>query len=195
MRQVMLLILFIASIASSSAQEKMQFSFLGGYEHINNNDIASNSGYGIGLEFKYLFYKKLYAVTNFHTGVSRDFKPRAAIAEKGDVDFSMRWKTNEYKAGLGLGINLLENSQNNIYTHITFGFSKVKYCYPIVTEYSPDVIIENKSNNFFKCTSSISVGYNYKIYKSFFIGLDYTGWWLIDYKYRHTCNAKIGVSF
>lgn len=195
MKKVMLLTLIIIGITSSSAQEKIQLFLVGGYEHCDNDDIASNAGYGIGLEFRYQLYKKLYAVANFHTGISKDFKSRTAIAEFQEVDFSMQWKTQEYKAGIGLGVNILEIKNNYISTQATFGLSKVKYSFPIVAEYSPNVKIENRNNIFFKCASSVSLGYNYKISKYLFVGIDYTGWWLINFKYRHTCNAKIGISF
>lgn len=195
MRKLVLLMMCIISVVTSSAQEKMQLSLSGGYEHFDNDDIASDGGYGIGLEFKYPLCKNLYAVADFHTGINRDFKPRIAIAEVGEIDFSMRWKTNEYKAGIGLGINILEYKKSKIYTQATLGLSKIKYSYPVVTEYRPNVSIENRNNDFFKFASSVSFGYDYRIYKSFLIGIDYTGWWLIDYKYRHTCNAKIGIVF
>lgn len=193
MKQIILIILFTTSITNSFAQERMQFSILGGYEHMDNEDIASNAGYGIGAEFKYLFYKRLYTVANFHMGTNKDFKSRTAIAEQGEVDFSMRWKTNEYKVGIGLGVNILKQNKNNIYIQTTLGISHIKYSHPNITEHNPDVTIVNQNHNFLKYTTSISIGYNYKINKRFFVGLDYTGWWLIDYKYRHTCNTKIGV--
>lgn len=193
MRRAILIMLFVTSMTSSFAQERIRFSVLGGYEHMVNEDIASDAGYGIGTEFKYSFYKRLYAVANFHMGVNKDFKPRTAISEQGEVDFSMHWKTYEYKAGIGLGANLLDYQRSNIYVQTTFGLSRVKYSYPTVTEYSPEVAIENREHNFFKYATSVSMGYNYNISKNFFIGLDYTGWWLVNYNYRHTCNAKIGV--
>lgn len=148
MRRAILIMLFVTSMTSSFAQERIRFSVLGGYEHMDNEDIASDAGYGIGTEFKYSFYKRLYAVANFHMGVNKDFKPRTAISEQGEVDFSMHWKTYEYKAGIGLGANLLDYQRSNIYVQTTFGLSRVKYSYPTVTEYSPEVAIENREHNF-----------------------------------------------
>lgn len=84
----------------------MQFSILGGYEHFKNEAQNKTTGYGIGCEFKYYLLKTLYAVGNFHTGINSEFLPRTAIAEVGEVDFSMRWKTYEYKGGIGIGNDL-----------------------------------------------------------------------------------------
>lgn len=191
-----MLLLFISTfLLNSIAQEKIQFSLLGGYEQINNDDIASNNGFGTGAEIKYSFYKKIYAVVNFHMGICKDTKPRTAFSENGEVDFSMKWKTNEYKTGIGFGINILEYDKNELYLQATYGFSRMKYSYPIVTEYRPEVIIRNNNYTFFKSATSISMGYNYKICKHFFTGIDYTGWWIINYKFRHTCNIKIGIIF
>ena len=78
-------------------QEKMQFSILGGYEHFKNEAQNKTTGYGIGCEFKYYLLKTLYAVGNFHTGINSEFLPRTAIAEVGEVDFPMRWKTYTVK--------------------------------------------------------------------------------------------------
>lgn len=86
--------------------KKNAIFYLGGYEHFKNEAQNKTTGYGIGCEFKYYLLKTLYAVGNFHTGINSEFLPRTAIAEVGEIDFSMRWKTYEYKGGIGIGNDL-----------------------------------------------------------------------------------------
>jgi hypothetical protein len=106
MKTFLLTFLFMIGLTVVHGQEKMQFSILGGYEHFKNEAQNKTTGYGIGCEFKYYLLKTLYAVGNFHTGINSEFLPRTAIAEVGEIDFSMRWKTYEYKGGIGIGNDL-----------------------------------------------------------------------------------------
>ena len=57
------------------------------------NPHNQTAGYGLGCEFKYYFYNRLYALANFHAGIYNEFTPRTAMAEVGEVDFSMHWRT------------------------------------------------------------------------------------------------------
>lgn len=195
MKKLFFIILFIIGFQSVKGQEKIQFTILGGYEHFSNDSFNKTAGYGFGYEFKYSFYKEIYAVTNFHLGIYNDFIPRTAIADIGEVDFSMQWKVREYKIGAGLGINLLKIKKHKIYTQATLGISKLKQTEPVVYSYKPTVKVGVNNKHYLKYSMSASVGYDYRISKSIGIGLDYTGWWIHGIAYRNTCNAKINFFF
>ena len=122
MKKLLLTTLLIFGTAIVHGQDKMQFSIIGGYEHFKKeNPHNQTAGYGLGCEFKYYFYNRLYALANFHAGIYNEFTPRTAMAEIGEVDFSMHWRTREYKGGAGMGIDLLKTQRHNIYTQATFG--------------------------------------------------------------------------
>ena len=195
MKTFLLTFLFMIGLTVVHGQEKMQFSILGGYEHFKNEAQNKTTGYGIGCEFKYYLLKTLYAVGNFHTGIKSEFLPRTAIAEVGEIDFSMRWKTYEYKGGIGIGNDLYCKKAHKIYVQSTFGLSKTKQSVPQIENYRPSVQMCNENIHFLKYALSASLGYNYRIGKSYIVGLDYTGWWIIGAAYRSTCNVKIGFIF
>ena len=137
MKTFLLTFLFMIGLTVVHGQEKMQFSILGGYEHFKNEAQNKTTGYGIGCEFKYYLLKTLYAVGNFHTGINSEFLPRTAIAEVGEVDFSMRWKTYEYKGGIGIGNDLYCKKAHKIYVQSTFGLSKTKQSVPQIEKGLP----------------------------------------------------------
>ena len=196
MKKLLLTTLLIFGTAIVHGQDKMQFSIIGGYEHFKKeNPHNQTAGYGLGCEFKYYFYNRLYALANFHAGIYNEFTPRTAMAEIGEVDFSMHWRTREYKGGAGMGIDLLKTQRHNIYTQATFGLAKLKQSVPVIHSYRPTVEMGTKNTYLLRYATSISIGYDYQVSKSFSIGLNYTGWWVADVAYRNTLNAKIGYNF
>lgn len=195
MKKLVLIILCVVGMYTVQGQEKMQFTFLGGYEHFKSDSFNKTAGYGFGYDFKYYFYNKIYAVTNFHLGIYNDFIPRTAASDIGDVDFSMHWKVREYKIGAGLGVDLLRLNEHKIYTQTTLGLSKIKQTEPIVYSYHPTVEVGVSNKYDLRYSMSASLGYDYRINKSIGIGLDYTGWWIYGIAYRSTCNAIVSFFF
>ncbi|WP_195643099.1 hypothetical protein [Bacteroides ovatus] len=195
MKNILFAALFTIGIIPVQGQEKIQFSFTGGYEHFKVNHFNKLSGYGLGCEFKFHFYKRFYMVANFHMGINNEFMPRTAIQGIGEVDFSMHWRIREYKTGIGLGANLINFKKHKIYTQATFGLSKLKQSEPNVYSYRPTIEIGTKNEYYLKYSTSISSGYDYRISKLICIGMDYTGWWLVGLAYRNTLNAKISFFF
>ena len=86
MKKLLLTTLLIFGTAIVHGQDKMQFSIIGGCEHFKKeNPHNQTAGYGLGCEFKYYFYNRLYALANFHAGIYNEFTPRTAMAEVGEV--------------------------------------------------------------------------------------------------------------
>jgi len=85
MKKLLLTTLLIFGTAIVHGQDKMQFSIIGGYEHFKKeNPHNQTARYGLGCEFKYYFYNRLYALANFHAGIYNEFTPRTAMAEVGE---------------------------------------------------------------------------------------------------------------
>ena len=94
-----------------------------------------------------------------------------------------------------MGIDLLKTQRHNIYTQATFGLAKLNQSVPVIHSYRPTVEMGTKNTYLLRYAPSISIGYDYRVSKSFSIGLNYTGWWVADVAYRNTLNAKIGYNF
>ena len=74
-------------------------------------------------------------------------------------------------------------------------FSIIGGSVPVIHSYRPTVEMGTKNTYLLRYATSISIGYDYRVSKSFSIGLNYTGWWVADVAYRNTLNAKIGYNF
>lgn len=163
------------------------FSFQGGYESFSR---FPNDGYNFALNFKHYMNNRIYAVANFHAGLS-NMERKGQIVSSSDRYYDLDNKQRDYMLGFGLGGDILRLNRHIVYAQATAGLGATDEKRENV-EHS-DLSVTTTKDNRTTFALSFSAGYDYQLTDWFTIGVNYTGYQL-DY-YKNSCNLKLGVRF
>ena len=182
------LLLFLTSNMWGYAQKgETCFSFQGGYE--NFSKFIEKDGYNFALNLTHYVNNRIYAVANFHTGLSnRNYNQKLSGQNSSyEIDNKLR----EYMLGLGLGADIFHKKRHVIYVQSTVGLG-------VIDEKTENINISDWSkqrlqDNHATFALSFTAGYDYQLNDWLTMGINYTGYQIRSY--RNSCNLKIGIIF
>lgn len=191
MKKIILAGLAVFYVTQILAQkENSQFAVFGGYENFPN--LAKESGYNVGIEFKHYIHKQFFMIANFHAGINNGNIHPQFTKENQIYSYNLKEKERNYMIGIGLGADLLQKGRHKLYVQSTVGLGNAdKSKDHIVSIGSQET--QRKEDNYSGYAISATIGYDYQLTRWLSAGIHYTGYQINQYK--NSCNAKISILF